>query len=234
MLEKHKGQPIGTLRETSLHAELKNWYAGPGDILEREIDGYIIDIIRGDYLLEIQTGNFANIKTKLNSLLLKYKVRIIHPVAQEKWIVRIGDNAAQISSRKSPKRGKPEDIFYYLVNIADLLTHPNLSFEIIMTKQNECWLNDGKGSWRRKGWSIIDRQLLEIVSSIRIESVKDFLVFMPTNLSHSFTNKELAATLKIPPRLAQKMTYCLRSAKLIHLVGKRGNAFLYEINQFED
>ncbi len=42
---------IGTLGERSLHAALKEWYAEQGDLLEREVDGYVIDIVRGDLLV---------------------------------------------------------------------------------------------------------------------------------------------------------------------------------------
>ncbi len=46
---------IGTLRESGLHADLKRWYAQPGDEFEIALDGYVIDIRRGEYLIEIQT-----------------------------------------------------------------------------------------------------------------------------------------------------------------------------------
>src|SRR3972149_3683834 len=59
---------IGTLRETSLHAALKTWYARPGDELEASVEGYQIDLRRGAQLIEIQTRNFAALKHKLAPL----------------------------------------------------------------------------------------------------------------------------------------------------------------------
>ncbi len=53
---------IGTLRETELHAALKDYYARAGDRLETEVDGYIVDVVRADELVEIQTHNFAATK----------------------------------------------------------------------------------------------------------------------------------------------------------------------------
>jgi len=32
---------------------LKQWYARPGDQLEVELDGFIVDIVRGEQLIEI-------------------------------------------------------------------------------------------------------------------------------------------------------------------------------------
>ncbi|KKL60374.1 hypothetical protein LCGC14_2205950 [marine sediment metagenome] len=46
---------IGTLKEKTLHRELKKWFSIPGDKIEAPIDGYIIDIVRKKLLIEIQT-----------------------------------------------------------------------------------------------------------------------------------------------------------------------------------
>ena len=37
---------IGTLRESSLHASLKELYARPGDELEAVREGYVVDLVR--------------------------------------------------------------------------------------------------------------------------------------------------------------------------------------------
>ncbi|MCP5097079.1 MAG: hypothetical protein GY943_16140, partial [Chloroflexi bacterium] len=84
---------IGTLSEKSLHADLKKWMTQPGDEVEVKVDGFYIDIVRdvppqGLLLIEIQTGNFSAMKRKLNKLLPTYPVWLLHPIAQEKWIVR--------------------------------------------------------------------------------------------------------------------------------------------------
>ena len=47
---------IGSLHEKSLHAALKAWCLQPGDHTEVPVDGYIIDIVRGDLLIEVQNG----------------------------------------------------------------------------------------------------------------------------------------------------------------------------------
>src|SRR5262245_49932452 len=74
---------IGTLRETSLHAALKQWYARPADDVEAEVDGYVVDLRRGDTLIEIQTCNFAAIRRKLLALVERHPVRLLHPIASE-------------------------------------------------------------------------------------------------------------------------------------------------------
>ena len=78
---------IGILNEKPLHAALKEWYARPGDQFEVSIDGYVVDIVRDALLIEIQTGNFSSIKRKVHALAALHPLRLVFPIAREKWIV---------------------------------------------------------------------------------------------------------------------------------------------------
>ena len=59
---------IGTLNEFSLHADIIHHLSQPGDILEAELEGYFIDILRGDQIIEVQTANLAKLKPKIKKL----------------------------------------------------------------------------------------------------------------------------------------------------------------------
>ena len=48
---------IGTLGEKNVHSALKAWYARPGDELEVEVDGFHIDIVRGQLLVEMRRNS---------------------------------------------------------------------------------------------------------------------------------------------------------------------------------
>ena len=39
---------IGTMGERSLHAGLKQWYADADDRFEVTVDGFLVDIVRGE------------------------------------------------------------------------------------------------------------------------------------------------------------------------------------------
>jgi hypothetical protein len=217
------------LGESSLHAAIKTWYARPGDRLEVSIDGYFIDIQRGDLLVEIQTRNFAQIKHKLVKLLGNHPVRLVHPIAQEKWIIRLpSPGSSTTRRRKSPRRGRVEHLFNELIRFPELVNEPNFSIEVLLTREEEVLANDGLGSWRRKGWSITDRKLVAVIDRIPLESRDDFTQLLPDELPNPFTVADLSAQIPLPRRLAQKMAYCLRRMEVISLVGKRGNAYLYE------
>jgi hypothetical protein len=101
---------IGELNGQPLHAALKAWYAGPDDRVEASVDGgqrgYVIDLVRGDLLIEIQTGSFSSIKRKLHDLVKRHPVRLVYPIAVEKWLLKLPkDGRDEPWRRKSPKRG---------------------------------------------------------------------------------------------------------------------------------
>jgi hypothetical protein len=225
---------IGVLGESSLHASLIAWYAQAGDLFEVPVDGYLIDILRGDLLIEVQTRRFAAIKSKLSHLLINQNVRLVYPLPYEKWIVRLPAEGKAAIRRKSPLHGGFENLFRELIRFPQLIAHPNFSLEILRTREEECWREDGKGSWRRKGWSIADRRLLEVIDSLVLADPQDFLRFIPPDISASFTNQELALALKKPAKLAQKMTYCLKAMGVLEQTGRRGRSNLYTIREAID
>jgi hypothetical protein len=219
---------IGTLNEKPLHASLKEWYARPGDRFEIPIDGFIVDIVRGDLLVEIQTGNFTAIKRKLAALTTHHPVRLVYPIAREKWIIRLAeDGRSPLSRRKSPKRGGLEHVFGELVRIPRLLSNPNFSLDVLLIQEEEVRRYDGSRGWRRNGWVTHERRVLEVVDQRLFETPTDVCALVPPTLPEPFTTADLAAALGRRRRLARKMAYCLREMGALAPVGKQGNAILY-------
>lgn len=225
---------IGGLNESSLHADLKAWYGRPGDLFEQPVEGFVVDIVRSagateelPLLIEIQTGNFTAIRRKLERLLAANRVLLVHPVAHEKWVMRWTADGALIRRRKSPKRGGVEDIFRELVRLPGLVTHPNLSLEVVLIREEEILRDDGAGSWRRRRWSVADRRLLGVVGAVRFDSPADLAALIPMDLPKPFTNRDLAVAARCPISLAQKMTYCLVRMGMLEAVGKRGRVRLF-------
>lgn len=216
--------------ESSLHAALKSWYATPDGVQEVWVDGYWIDVQIADLLIEIQTQRFDVIQEKLLRLLDDYQIRLVHPIAAEKWIVYLlEDSESAVNRRKSPRHGRWEHIFLELVRVPSLLAHPNFSLEILLIREEEIRQDDGRGSWRRRGVSIKDRSLIEILERKLITSPNDLRQFLPPSLESPFTNQQLAIQLGINHNLAAKISYCMRSLNLLQTVGKRRNANLYSI-----
>jgi len=218
------------MTEYSLHSEIKHWYMVSGDELEVKVEDFIIDILRGKLLIEIQTGNFSAAKKKLIKLLLSNQVRLVYPIAKLKWIVHVSGSGEFVRRRKSPKKGKLTDLFYELVHAPSLIEDRNFSLEVLLIEEEEVRCNDGRGSWRRRGVSVKDRKLLNVFDRIVFEDSRDFLEFLPKELDGYFTNKVLALKLGISIRLAQKITYCLRKMGAISVAGKKSNEFLFEVS----
>ena len=221
---------IGMLREKSLHASVKTWYARPEDRLETPVNGHVIDIVRDDDLLvEIQTRSFAPLKTKLRKLTVTHRVRLVHPIAVEKWILKISEHGEELGRRKSPKRGRIEDVFKELVSIPDLVPNDRFTLEVLMIREEEVRMYDGKGSWRHPEWHKEDRRLLEVVEQHVLHSPTDVAALLPSAaaLPRPFTNRGLAAAAKLRLNLAGRMTYCLRKMGALDVVGKERNAQLF-------
>jgi hypothetical protein len=224
---------IGTLREKSLHAALKAAYTLPGDSVECSVNGYVIDIVRyvpdkPQQCIEIQTRNLPKMKQKLIALLDDFPVHVIYPIATERFIRRIDEDGVIVSRRKSPKHGVVYDLFPELVSFPALVLHPGFTLEVVLIHEEETWIDDGQGSWRRKRWSIHNRHLAAIVGNVQLASPADFARLLPMTLPEPFDCKELASALKQPRYIAQKMAFCLREMGVLHIVGKRRNALLYQ------
>lgn len=224
----HDQVGIGTLNEKPLHAALKEWYGRPGDRFEVPIDGFVIDILRGHLLIEIQTGNFSAIKGKLLNLLDGHSVRLVYPIAQEKWLLKLpAEDGRAPERRKSPKKGVVEEIFKELVRVPQLLVRPNFTLEVLLIQEEEVRKYDPGRAWRRRGWVTIERRLLRVISRRRFETPSDLWALIPGDLEEPFTTADLAQAMGGPRWLAQKAAYCLRKMDLIEAVGKRGRSVLY-------
>jgi hypothetical protein len=219
---------IGTLRETGLHSALKAWYAQPGDQVEAALEGYVVDILRGEAVIEVQTHSFASIRRKLFQLAQRRPVRLVHPIALERWIVRVArDGLTQNSRRKSPHRGHPAQVFAELVSFPELLAHPNFSLEVVLVREEEvrCPCRP-RGRWRRD-WRVCDRRLLAVAGTLLLAGPADCLALLPPGLAQPFTCRDLALALGQSTDLSQKMAYCLRRLGAVTAVGRRGRAPIY-------
>ena len=218
---------VGTLGEKPLHAELKRRLAGPGYEPEVRVGNYVVDLRGPDEIVEIQTRGFSALRRKLPVLLADHRVRLVHPVAQERVIVRLDDDGVILGSRRSPKRGGIHDVFAELVAIPALLAHPGLTVEVLLVREEEYRRQEPGRAWRRHGWVVQERHLVEIVDRRLLVGPGDLVALLPEGLAVEFTTAELAAALHRPRRLAQQMAYCLREAGCVEAVGKRGNAVVY-------
>lgn len=221
---------IGTLREKPLHASLKEWCARPGDRFEVPVEGFVVDVVRDELLIEIQTRGFSSMKKKLAALLeAGHSVRIVYPVAMDRWLVKLDDDGTVLDRRKSPKHGGFVDVFSELVSIPTFVDDPRFEVEVVLVAEEEYRVHEPGKAWRRKGWTVLERRLLDVLESKRLASGTDLVGLMPNGIPEVFTTADLSVRLGRSRRLAQQMAYCLRETGALEVVGKTGNALNYRV-----
>ena len=220
---------IGSLNEKPLHAALKAWYRRPGDQVEVAVEGFVVDIVRGDTLIEIQTGGFSPLRGKVDALLDRHRIRLVHPVAATKWIVKIDEAGGPISKRRSPKRGMPLDVCSQLVSFPSLLSHPNFTVDVLLVDEEETWQLDSSRGWRRGGFVVAERSLVEVGDSFELVTPADLVALLPNDLPDPFTTADLAARLRRPRRLAQQIAYCLRVSGAVDVAGRDEGGYRYRL-----
>src|ERR1700683_2135981 len=176
--------------------------AAPGDRLEVPVGRFVIDLIRADgELVEVQTGGFGPLGRKLDALLDDHRFRIVHPVAAERRIVRADEQGEIISVPRSPRRASAVDVLDKLVAFPSLLSHPNLTVEILLLREDHvrAAFPDTSGHRRRDPGQ---RRLLGGPDRVEIACPEDVLRALPELPREPFTTRELAALLRCSTTLA--------------------------------
>lgn len=215
---------IGTLNEGSIHAALKELVAEPGDELEVRLDNFVIDIRRGDLLIEVQTQSFAAMGRKLDALLDRYRIRIVHPVALTTYLHRPSKPV-----RRSPKKGNRFSILDELVSVPTLIDHPKFSVDVVLMDIDRHQQHDPAARRGRGGWRTIDRTIRRIDRWERFETGADVLRMLPTDLPDVFTTADIAAGGVGERSTAQKLAYVLRALGLITLIDADRRGYRYRL-----
>lgn len=211
--------------ERGLHAELKEWLRRPGDLVEGTVWGYRADIIRGDLLIEVQTGNFPQIRAKLAKLLKGYRVRLVHPVPERRWVIREVNGKKQ--RRVYPRVGRVEEVFNELIYCPTLPLDPNFSLEVLLVHSEEAQAVKWRGK-RRTRYTVTERHLVKVVGSTVFEKPGDYLRLLP-EMNGAFTARQLSKAAGLRITLARRMVYCLAKMGLLEEVGSVARAKLYRV-----
>jgi len=223
-------RPIGTRNETSLHRDLKFSYAGQNGKTEAEVGGFVADgISASGEFIEIQTTNFAALREKIKAFTARGKLRVVYPAIITKYLEVFTTDGKRQYRRKSNRQGSPWDLFNALVYAPDLPLLPRVSVELVLVDASEQRVRDGKGSWRRKGLSIRDRQLISVRERISLEKPSDYRRFIPFQKNEEFTSASLAERVGISQAVARKTLYVLTKLGIVLRTGKQRNTFIYRL-----
>lgn len=197
--------------------------------MECAVDGYVVDVAGRDELVEIQTASFGSASRKLERLVVAHRVVLVHPVPIERWLVRVDGEGAVLARRRSPKAGLALDLFDELVHIPALVAHPNFRVELLLTREEEVRgpIPEGARYRHRRDWWRLDRRLLDVVETRRIDRPADLLGLLPTGLPDPFTSADLVAATGRSRRLAMRAVYCLERSGAVTRLARRGRFVAY-------
>ncbi|MGD9720606.1 MAG: hypothetical protein AB7O59_16615 [Pirellulales bacterium] len=218
--------------ETSLHRALKQRYAGAHARTEVRLDGYRIDAVCDNLLVEIQHGSLAAIRDKVRRLLERHRVLVVKPIVARKTLVKLAAaDGPVVSSRTSPKRGQLLDIFEELVYFTRVFPHPRLTLEVVLVEVEERRYpgHGRRRRWRRNDFVVGDQLLSAVGDRLRLRRAADLLRLLPADLPAPFHTGDLARAMQVQRHVAQRVAYCLREMQAVRQVGKQGNTIVYRV-----
>lgn len=216
--------------ETTLHQQLKRMYAPGAEANEVAVGDYRIDAVADDgRLIEVQCASLGAIRDKVRVLCRTHDVTVVKPVVVRKRIVKHAEKDGPVlSSRLSPKRETVLSVFEELVHFTSPFPHERLVLEVVEIEVAEHRVPRTRRRWRQKDHRVVDRELVELIHGHEFRRPEDFTCLLPS-LVEPFTTGDLAEASGMPRWLAQKAAYFLREIGTWTVVGKQGNAVLYEM-----
>ena len=223
-----EGRSIGTYKEKTLHAILKDYYAPDKSMQEISVDGYVADIYTGQEIIEIQTANFNKMRAKLNCFLPNYPVTVVYPIARIKYLSWIDEATGECSKpRKSPVKGSVYRAFVELYKIKSILSQGNLCLCFPLLEVEEYRLLNGWSQDKKKGSCRYDWIPRALLDEIRLEKPEDYLRLIPENLPEPFTALEFGKAVGEKKQIAGIVLHVLNYLNVLERCENRGRFYTY-------
>ena len=223
---------IGTLAEKRLHLIIKRYLCEDSDCHEVGVKDtrYVSDVRIGNDVYEVQTGPFYPMRKKIEHYLTHTDctVTVVHPVPVVKWVTWIDPKTNELTPRKrSPKKGRVEDLLPELYCLIPHLNDPRLRFRLLLIEAEDFRLLDGRSRDRKKGSSRYERIPLALLEELDFCSPSDYARFLPTDLPEHFTVKEFSTLTKIRGRDAYSAVRVLAALGLIQAAEPIGRSMAW-------
>ena len=225
---------IGTLAEKRLHAIIKRYLCEDEDCHEVGVlnTRFVSDVRIGNDVYEVQTGAFYPMKKKIDHYLCATDctVTVVHPIAAVKWVSWVDPKTHDITPRKkSPKKGRPEDLLPELYCLLPHLGNPRLHFRLLMIEAEDFRLLDGWSRDRKRGSNRYERVPLALLDELDLNAPDDFRRFIPDSLPQHFTVKDFSMRTKILGRDAYSAVRALAALGLFKQSEPIGRSMAFEI-----
>ena len=196
---------IGTLAEKRLHVILKRFLCENADYHEVGVPDtrYVSDVRIGNEIFEVQTGAFYPMQKKILHYLAHTDctVTVVHPIAVKKWVTWIDPKTGDMTDRKkSPQKGRPEDLLAELYGLLPALGNPRLHFRLLLIEAEDFRLLSGRRKNRKLGAQKYERIPLALLDDLTLSRPCDFAFMIPDALPAHFTVKQFSELTRIRGR----------------------------------
>lgn len=231
--EGRAGAGIGTLGEKTLHSLLKRAIEPDVRCHEVPVGRYVADVRNEQGFFEVQTRALYRLPKKVECFLQEAPVRVVLPIMRRTELLYLDPETGTLSDkRKSPRRGSFYKALPELYDLRYLLFRPGFSVELVLLDGEEIRLLDGYGQDKKHHATRYERIPTAFVDSLLLEKPEDFAALLPPNCPEApFDVKALGKALGLRRGEENRAAAVLRMAGVLEMVGKRGNAYLYDISE---
>lgn len=223
---------IGTLNEKGIHRQIKQLLEDDKTKQEVRICGYIADIVNDNGIFEIQSAHFDKLRDKLEVYLdnTNLDITIVYPIQSLKHILWMDPlTHSIISQSKSTKKPSPLDIFKELYKIIDIIDTTRIHFKLVLIQSEEYKLLDGYGPNRKNKATKLNNKLIKILSVIDLDSYKDLIKLLPSNLPLPFTTGDIYRLTKADSKAASLTCTVCNRLGLIKRGKRKGRYITYTL-----
>lgn len=212
---------IGTLQEKRLHAVIKRYLCADETCHEVRVGNtrYVADVLAEDRVLEVQTGGFYPMRSKIGYYLeqTELRVTVVHPIPVEKWVLCLDPQTGETTPRRrSPKRGRPIDLLPKLASLSPYLQHPRFGVRLLLLETQDIRLHDSRaaGGRGRRG-RLYERLPLALLGELSLCAPEDYRIFLPEELPARFTVKDFSRLTALRGRDAYSAVHTLLALGLL-------------------
>ncbi len=218
---------IGTYKEKSLHYLLKNFFCEDKNYHECAYNGFIADILKDDYIVEIQSSSLSGMRSKLDAFLPSKKVRIVFPIISKRTVVWCD---AETGETKRSRRSTSENMYVFirqLVYVLDYLRVENLLFTVVELSVDDYRLLDGRGKYKKIGATKVDTVPVELHIIRDFSFPRDLSEFVPTSLPEVFTREEFSTVTKLKGRALWAVMKVFEEMRIITRTDSKDRKYRY-------
>jgi len=227
---------IGVYNEKLLHQILKDRYTGEDGAQEVPVGPFTADILKGNEIIEIQTGGFYPLRAKLEYYMKNtgYSVNIVHPVVSRRWLVWVSPETGEtVSRRRSPKKEEVRSLLREIFWISEYIGSPRLKITAAELCIEEIRLLDGWSADKKKGSSCHKKIPLEFYGESVLATASDFASLLPAALPEEFTRGEYQALCGVRSLALSSEINALCAIGVIEKAGRRGRNIIYKKQRTE-